>query len=115
MKMIFEHLRLLKKFKDRGCLDMKNKNMRMFSFNLNDAEFRVSCIVNTSLKDKEIFITNLDSENKKLEVLIESKMIEDINLDFQNFIDEIMEEIKKYDNLNTDNEEKNILEIFKSR
>ena len=89
--------------------------MKVFSFNLNDAEFRVSCVVNSSLKDKEIFITNLDSENKKLEILIESKRIDDIDLDFQNFIDEIMEEIKIYDSLNTDNKEKNILEIFNSR
>ncbi len=89
--------------------------MKVFSFNLNDAEFRVSCVVNSSLKDKEIFITNLDSENKKLEVLIESKRIDDIDLDFQNFIDEIMEEIKIYDSLNTDSKEKNILEIFNSR
>ena len=89
--------------------------MKVFSFNLNDAEFRVSCVVNSSLKDKEIFITNLDSENKKLEVLIESKRIDDIDLDFQDFIDEIMEEIKIYDSLNTDSKEKNILEIFNSR
>ncbi len=115
MKMIFKRLRLLKKFKDRGCLNMKSKDMKVFSFNLNDAEFRVSCVVNSSLKDKEIFITNLDSENKKLEVLIESKRIDDIDLDFQNFIDEIMEEIKIYDSLNTDSKEKNILEIFNSR